>query len=1052
MRYQDQNDETLVMLTLAGEPSAYEVLVARYEGRVLSAALSVTRQRFMAEDAAQDAFVAAWMKLDTLREPEKYGVWVCRIAKNCAKNMVVRFRSFLPLEAADGLPAWNDIDGDPAAYYASSEEKKELRKSISGLPVKVRQVIYLHYFENLSIVEIADRMRVSAGTVKWQLHDGRKRIRRELCAMNEKWNDTLVQRVMKKVEELKQWQVKNSKDGFSSVYAGVLREVEELPESKEKYHALADMLMCGWWWLPGEKNDAVFARMKEAAELGHNDEVMEVIVGKEDEKLYGQHKIEWIRDKQIPWLEQAGFVRTLAREWFWLGYAYFENGQQDEGFAAYKKVLSLLEPSDINYAQALAAIRMEERIYGEYRDLDSRKYQLRAYGEEYRWIDGAIRHWRQHWYSRGRQRSANMDADEVFRNASYCDGFFMVDGMSLGETHIGSDGTTLTFAGDAETVTAPCGEFDNCRLWVTCYRCVVYRTWYKEGVGIVRQEQLCGGNTEVRLLKRFHIVGGKGPLPCATGNTWVYTAGYDETVMHQEARFVMCYADEQTVFLSMYGEAMRFRYDETSWLDMIQQIRSEYCQETDTGSRICDVSYPIRRAEELAATPLQKAYTKAACSVARRIMETNPTFCQGYTATGHWNFFEYSLISNRDGRLLLDREYRFSFEWKDCDSLGIAGEPLLHNDILGILQDATGCIWSEEWKAGASPLVEYILWGNRPIRTQVRCETAESITTKAGTFKNCLKVSLSVSGMTDGWCYRGGEKEYYFADGVGIVRTVSLLCGGTKKAVYELTSYEGTGEGFMPFTDGMVRRYDAIGMTDGFVGSVEYSCVIDSYGHPVLFTDRTGIRKRLEAITQYRLIEGEQWEERLENEGRHEESCLRHDVNTFHLLEHFLGRPTRYWGFPKKAVAWNKCRLQLLEHFSPDGEIPPAWMGFAAITAFRTGCALFGVGEKEEGYRFLETAFSLAEKWLRYPNGELLAVGDPLIFGGVRLVKGEELIELPDGTREPVSYDWLFTFHIEEMYYGMTALHGWEWFDSVRQEERFRACIERVKLWMEKQE
>ena len=69
---QNQTDETLVMLTLAGEQDAYEVLVRRYQRAVVSAAASVTHNPFMAEDAAQDAFVTAWMKLDTLQEPQKF--------------------------------------------------------------------------------------------------------------------------------------------------------------------------------------------------------------------------------------------------------------------------------------------------------------------------------------------------------------------------------------------------------------------------------------------------------------------------------------------------------------------------------------------------------------------------------------------------------------------------------------------------------------------------------------------------------------------------------------------------------------------------------------------------------------------------------------------------------------------------------------------------------------------------------------------------------------------------------------------------------------------
>ncbi len=73
--YQNQKDETLVMLTLTGEQNAYSALVARYENAVIAAAASITHNRHMAEDSAQDAFIAAWIKLNMLREPCKYGAW-----------------------------------------------------------------------------------------------------------------------------------------------------------------------------------------------------------------------------------------------------------------------------------------------------------------------------------------------------------------------------------------------------------------------------------------------------------------------------------------------------------------------------------------------------------------------------------------------------------------------------------------------------------------------------------------------------------------------------------------------------------------------------------------------------------------------------------------------------------------------------------------------------------------------------------------------------------------------------------------------------------------
>ena len=130
--------------------------------------------------------------------------------------------------------------------------------------------------------------------------------------MNEKYNDTLVQRVMKKVAELRLWQFKNDKSGFEAVYRDVLREVEELPESRDKSHALADVLLCGWWWLPGEKNDTLLKRIADAAIEGKNEEAMTFIVIKEDSRFWGSAKIDFMRSEQIPRLEQAGFRQTLG--------------------------------------------------------------------------------------------------------------------------------------------------------------------------------------------------------------------------------------------------------------------------------------------------------------------------------------------------------------------------------------------------------------------------------------------------------------------------------------------------------------------------------------------------------------------------------------------------------------------------------------------------------------------------------------------------------------------------------------------------------------------
>ena len=89
MNYSEQNDAMLVALTLTGDQNAFEALVLRWEKAVLASANAITHNPYMAEDAAQDAFVSAWVNLDSLRDREKFGSWVCSIAKNHARNLVV---------------------------------------------------------------------------------------------------------------------------------------------------------------------------------------------------------------------------------------------------------------------------------------------------------------------------------------------------------------------------------------------------------------------------------------------------------------------------------------------------------------------------------------------------------------------------------------------------------------------------------------------------------------------------------------------------------------------------------------------------------------------------------------------------------------------------------------------------------------------------------------------------------------------------------------------------------------------------------------------------
>ena len=1051
MLYREQNDETLVMLTLAGNQDAYEGLVLRYQKAVLSAALSVTHREFMAEDAAQDAFVTAWMKLDSLQEPAKFAPWVCRIAKNCALNMLKRYRGFLPFEDLENLNLTEEQAQNPAELYVRSEEDEELHKTIAKLSEKVRTVIYLHYFEGLSIAEIADRTRTSVGTVKWQLHDGRKKLRKELCAMNETWNDTLVQRVMKKVEELKAWKFKNSKNGFEVIYRDVLAEVEELPESQAKYHALADVLMRGWWWVPGEENDALFERIRDAAERGKNEEVMEFVAIREGNSLSGKAKIEFIRDKQIPRYENSEFKSVLARLWLALGTILCEEKQYDEAREAYQKILTIVPKSNILYTVAKMYSKVVDRYEEAYLTKNSRRFCVRGGAVELRRVDSDFRHYSGFLDSIGMLYGYPWAADNTLWTASRLDGAFTTN-LAVGESATASDGTIVTFAADNESVQTPAAHFEGCQLWVTQrhFRDEIYSTWYKDGVGIVKQEIYEDSATDVRYLKNYSVRG-QGLLPLVEGNTWEYVSNYKENALSVSNRITVTYADEDTAILSRLTEIERISYDRDSWLDMITQIRCEYWQEGENGRElIADISDACNRAEELAKTPMEKAHTRAACSVARRIMATDPEFNKEHTATGHWNFFTREDVQQKEGMVrLAGRSGRWSFEWKHVGA-DTDAHPLLQNDILGILQDATDCIWSDEWRVGAEPTARFELWGYYPMITKITCTASEPITTKAGTFEDCIKLELNISGLEKqpGLDYRGGKKEYYFARGIGIVRMVSEYCKGTRKAIYELTSFTGTGEGYMPMCDGLRRRYDGIGFTDGYIGGAEYEYVADpTDGHIVIFVDRTGIRNLPPPISRYASVHGETVEENLWKEGKKDESAMQHHLNSLRLMMHHLGRTHRSRCTPEQAAAWWKHRAALIESFGEDGEIPEGWLGTYADSLLIVALASFGCGKAEEGYELLKRVFELYPKWLAIPKGAELALDDGHIFGGIKLIKDEKMFRLPNGEKEwGVLNSMLFTLpNARRLREALTKETGWEWFDSVRNDERFQTFVTRAK-------
>jgi RNA polymerase sigma-70 factor (ECF subfamily) len=170
-----------------GELQAFNALVLEYQGLVFSVCFRLLGQRQAAEDATQDAFVAAWRGLGGLKGA--FRPWLLRIAANaCTDELRRRGRrpaSSLETALEEGVPEPFDSDPSPETAALDQELRRRLEAALQELPEDQRLALVLCDVEGLDYGEIAAVMRTSLGTVKSRISRGRARMRQLLLAAPE---------------------------------------------------------------------------------------------------------------------------------------------------------------------------------------------------------------------------------------------------------------------------------------------------------------------------------------------------------------------------------------------------------------------------------------------------------------------------------------------------------------------------------------------------------------------------------------------------------------------------------------------------------------------------------------------------------------------------------------------------------------------------------------------------------------------------------------------------------------------------------------------------
>jgi RNA polymerase sigma-70 factor (ECF subfamily) len=179
-------EQALVARAQAGDADAFGALVTAHQQFVYNLAWRALGDEREAEDAAQEAFVRAWLALPNFRGQAQFSTWLYRIVTNLCCNRLPRLRRELTALAddqADAVP--DESTPDPASGLEAGERRAFLHRQIGALPESQRLLVLLRYQHELPYEEIATVLSLPLGTVKTGLFRARARLRAALQAYEE---------------------------------------------------------------------------------------------------------------------------------------------------------------------------------------------------------------------------------------------------------------------------------------------------------------------------------------------------------------------------------------------------------------------------------------------------------------------------------------------------------------------------------------------------------------------------------------------------------------------------------------------------------------------------------------------------------------------------------------------------------------------------------------------------------------------------------------------------------------------------------------------------
>lgn len=179
----EASDQFLVDRVRAGDKHAFDLLVLKYQQRIVNLIMRYVKDHSEALDVAQEAFLKAYRAIPTFRGDSAFYTWMYRIAINTAKNHLVAARR-RPLDHASDISEPEEFDwhvrmqdhDTPERQAIGEELRQTVEKAIADLADDLRTAIVLREIDGLSYEEIAQVMECPVGTVRSRIFRAREAI------------------------------------------------------------------------------------------------------------------------------------------------------------------------------------------------------------------------------------------------------------------------------------------------------------------------------------------------------------------------------------------------------------------------------------------------------------------------------------------------------------------------------------------------------------------------------------------------------------------------------------------------------------------------------------------------------------------------------------------------------------------------------------------------------------------------------------------------------------------------------------------------------------